>query len=159
VRGQIECLRTAADDPAMVGFFESPAVTTLQRQAVLEQLADGFDPLAFGLLTVMNRRNRLGLIGELAETFFDEDNNRRGRVPTRVTTAVAVDDDQMEEIRRAIAKYLGREPVIEHQIDSSIIGGFVAQAGSVLIDGSVRAQLETIRNRLVMRGENEVQSG
>jgi F-type H+-transporting ATPase subunit delta len=39
----------------------------------------------------------------------------------------------------------------EFFIDPTLIGGIVARMGSTVYDGSVRTQLETLRERLVAR--------
>lgn len=160
VRSQVESVQSAlAANPVLTQFFESPTVDARRRQRLVDQLAEQLDPLIVGMLTVMNRRNRLGVLGELAEAFAAEDDRRLGRVPTQVTTATAIDADQLAEIRRVVGKHIGAEPVIEHRVDPSILGGFVAQAGDTLIDSSVTTQLATAKEQFIVRGEDEIQSG
>jgi len=160
VRLQMEHLAgTLKSRPALSRFFASPVVTTVQHQDLLDQLAGQMDDLVRGVLAVMNRRKRLGLVEELVSAFFAEYDRQRSRIPTRVTTAVPVDEDQKVRIRDTLAVYLEGNPIIDYQVDRSIIGGFVARAGDVLIDGSVRAQLARITNALIARGEDEVQGG
>ena len=160
VRSQIEGMQSVLSaNPMLKQFFESPTVRTHQRQRLVDQLAEQLDPLVIGVLTVMNRRNRLGVLAALGEAFSAEDDRRLGRVPTRVTTATAIDADQMAEIRRPIGRHIGAEPMIEHRIDPSILGGFVARAGDTLMDSSVRTQLATAKEQFIVRGEDEIQSG
>jgi hypothetical protein len=38
--------------------------------------------------------------------------------------------------------------VIENVVDGSLLGGFVAEIGSVIVDGSLDGQLERLRRRM-----------
>jgi len=148
-----------ATSPGLMQFLESPVVTVQQRQQFLDQLADGVSRLVYGVLTVMNRRRRLAVLGELIELYAAQQDRHLGRIPATVTTAEPVDEATMERIRQALRRYLGRDPIIEYRIDPALVGGFVARAGDVLVDASVKTQLTTVRDHLIVRGEDEVQSG
>ena len=39
--------------------------------------------------------------------------------------------------------------MLEAQVDPSLIGGLVAQVGDLVLDGSVRTQLSTLRDKLL----------
>jgi F-type H+-transporting ATPase subunit delta len=157
VQEQMVFLRTAFSEmPALAHYLESPVVPAANRAALVQQIAPNVDAVLAGLLTVLARRDRLRLLASIVAAFFAEDDRRHNRVHTVVTTAVAVDADQIAQIRQTLAKYLKVEPIIEHRVDSSILGGFIAQAGDTLIDGSVRSQLATVMERVVARGQDEV---
>ena len=53
-------------------------------------------------------------------------------------------DEEVNRIREAIQKALGRELDIEVEYDSSLIGGFVFKTPSFVVDASVRRQLEKL---------------
>jgi len=139
--------------------FSSPIVKPELRRRIIDQLAGEFDPVILGLLEVMNRRGRLGLLRGLVEAFLAEDDRRQGKIPVSLTTAEEVDQTLMEEIDDALSQFLAKKPIITHRIRPEILGGFIAQAGDLLIDASVRSQLSRVRDSLLVRGEDEIQSG
>jgi F0F1-type ATP synthase delta subunit len=42
----------------------------------------------------------------------------------------------------------GKKLVIEESVDQQLLGGFVAEVGSTILDGSLDTQLERMRERL-----------
>jgi F-type H+-transporting ATPase subunit delta len=71
-----------------------------------------------------------------------------GRVRATVTSAGPLGEHQLERLREAIGRMTGRSIVLEAKTDPSLIGGVVAQVGAKLLDGSLRTQLERMRDEL-----------
>ncbi len=65
-----------------------------------------------------------------------------------VTSAVALPADRAEALRKTIAEKTGRTVTMTTAVDPGLIGGIVTRIGSVVYDGSVRRQLERIRETL-----------
>jgi F-type H+-transporting ATPase subunit delta len=51
-------------------------------------------------------------------------------------------------LREAIAAMTGRTIVLDTRTDPDIIGGLVTQVGAIQFDGSLRTQLERMRDAL-----------
>jgi len=62
-----------------------------------------------------------------------------------ITTAREIDEDTILSIK----KYIKAEGEIEHVVDSSIIGGFIAETEDILYDASIRNSLNRLRKQLV----------
>jgi F0F1-type ATP synthase delta subunit len=77
-----------------------------------------------GLLAERGRTDYLGAIDEKYEGLLDAD---LGRARVQVRTAVAVTGGQRE---------------------MPALGGFIAESGSVVVDGSLEGRLERMRRRL-----------
>ena len=58
-------------------------------------------------------------------------------------------DGEKAELRTNLEKLTGKQVKPEFNIDSGIIGGVVTQIGSTVYDGSVRTQLENLRDELI----------
>ena len=56
---------------------------------------------------------------------------------------------QQKEIAKALEKRLGRNINLETEIDASLIGGAVITAGDIVIDGSMRARLDSLTSALI----------
>ena len=144
-------------EPSLQRVFESTLITADERRAFLETLNGSLEPVLQSFLGVMNRRNRLGLLPEVIRAFAEEDDRRKNRVQVALYTATPVDKNMMGEITDILRDYLLKEPMVHHQVRPEILGGFVAQAGDFLIDGSVKTKLSELQKQLIMRGEDEVQ--
>ncbi len=66
-----------------------------------------------------------------------------------MTTAVPLPADRVTRFEQELAGVTGQKVMMTAATDPSIVGGVVTQIGSTVYDGSVRRQLEKIRERLV----------
>jgi len=71
-----------------------------------------------------------------------------GRTDARVRSAHPLDDATRERLVTALSRRTGRQVSVQVEIDPSLIGGVVAQVGGLVFDGSLRTQLERLRNNL-----------
>ena len=72
-----------------------------------------------------------------------------GNVRAHVTTAKPLKDSQVAVIKSAIAQMTGKNVLLETAVDADIVGGVVTRIGNTMYDGSVRTQLETIRDSIL----------
>lgn len=73
---------------------------------------------------------------------------RRQRFVARVTTAVALTDDERSRLRAALANLYGHDVHLQIELDPQVVGGLVVQVGDEVIDGSVAGRLAQARQRL-----------
>ena len=67
-------------------------------------------------------------------------------------SAVALDEAAQERLRRTLEQLTGTTVVMDVEEDPGIIGGLVARVGDLVLDGSVRTQLFSLRESLI-KGE------
>lgn len=127
----------------------NPAFSLTQRQAVLDEvsrklvLSKPIQDFA-RLLLARGRMPQLPLIARHLRTMVDE---MLGRVRAQVTSAKPLDFTAETRIRSALTKATGKNVVLEKREDPSLLGGVVTQVGDMLYDGSLRTQLELLRQR------------
>jgi F-type H+-transporting ATPase subunit delta len=66
-----------------------------------------------------------------------------------VTSAVPLGAGDLERVRRSLERRTKKKVMLEAQVDPSLIGGVVARVGDLVLDGSVRTQLDTLRDKLL----------
>jgi F-type H+-transporting ATPase subunit delta len=71
-----------------------------------------------------------------------------GQARARVRSAVALTDQEKQELSARLERALGKRILLEERVDSTLLGGFVAQVGSLILDGSLDGQLARLRQRL-----------
>ncbi len=57
-------------------------------------------------------------------------------------------EDQTARLKRSLNRIYGREVSTHLEVDASLVGGIRVQVGDEVIDGSVAAQLESLRRRM-----------
>ena len=100
------------------------------------------------LLLLLAARDRLVLLPELGEEYQKRLLDFLNVVRAEVTTAVPLPSERLSAIEAALARMTGRQVSMTARVDASLIGGVVTRIGSVVYDGSVRRQLERMRETL-----------
>jgi F-type H+-transporting ATPase subunit delta len=128
----------------------NPAYTRSQRQAVVESLLKMAEanPSLSNLVKLLNDRNRLNQLADVARVYRDLVDVRMGRVRGRVTSAIELEAKQVKALEKSLEKLTQRDVLLETKVDKALLGGVTAQVGSVVYDGSLRSQLEELAREL-----------
>jgi F-type H+-transporting ATPase subunit delta len=148
-----EVARIAAlfeSDPALHNALFRPLHPVTERRAVLRSLCERLALSA----TVKNffafaiDQRRLIDFDAIRSEFEALADAAAGLVKARVVSAAALDDAQRARLQRALAARTGRNVELDVAVDPSLIGGVVASVGNVVFDGSLRTQLQQLRDTL-----------
>ncbi len=141
-------------------FLEAPTVDTATRQRTLEKLFRGkYSDLMLNSLQVLNRNDRLRLVGAVAETYHQLYEEKLGRVEVDVRTATSLSDPLRVRLREILTRTTGKEVDLLEKVDDSLIGGMVVQIGDDKYDNSVRTKLRILGHALLERASREIHSG
>ena len=138
----------AGFSPQSIRALRNPSVPVKQRLAAVEAAAKGHPKAIGSLLLLLERRDRIALLPDIARAFGDLVDRRAGIVPAKITTAVPLDERQQRAFVERLEKDSGRKLKAAFTTDASLIGGAQIQLGDHLIDSSVRAQLDALRTQL-----------
>ncbi len=136
------------ENTAAALFLSSPVEPAERKRAVLAELLPTIPATVRNFLGILAHRDRLDLIPQIVAAFRRLVNEYRSIVVADVTTAVPIDERQKTLISSRLGRRLGKTVVLEAHVDSSILGGVVAQIGDDVIDDSVRGRLERLRRAL-----------
>jgi F-type H+-transporting ATPase subunit delta len=74
--------------------------------------------------------------------------DRQNRARARVTTATPLAPAALGEIKKKLEAVTGKQVEIDAKVDPAVIGGALAQIGSVIYDGTIKNQLGKMREKL-----------
>jgi len=136
--------------PELQDVLENPAYSKEQRRMVVGKLAGALrlDADPANLLALLSERNRLGYLSAIVATFRELSDAKLGRVRAKVTSAVPLDEDSATAMALRLSAASSARVLLEQSVDPALLGGVVAQVGSLVFDGSVRSQLEDLRRQL-----------
>lgn len=143
-------LRMMAESADLRNFLASPAVPNSSKQAVIAKLVERMgasEALRNFLFLVVDHR-RVGLLGAIGQAFGRELNARLGILAAEITTARELDAVEKLAIESELARRTGKRIEASYRIDGNLQGGAVVRIGSTVYDGSVRAGLERLRERM-----------
>jgi len=130
--------------------FGNPTIALDQKRAVLHRLLERSRPrpTTVNFLKVLLQNQRLTELAEINKKLADILDERAGTVAATVTTARPIPADVHERLRGALASLTGKKVRIEFITDPGLIGGLVTRIGSTVYDGSVRNQLQQIKEKM-----------
>ncbi len=158
-RGTLQQWRTglnrAADivsDGKLMGMLENPKLSFEAKKAMLKESLGTVEPLVVNLAYLLMSRGRLKILGDISKHYRLLLDRHRGIVHAEVLTAVPLHDEDRQMFSRQFGKLVGQKVIIDARVDPSIVGGFKAKIGDVLIDASIRNTLESMKKTLALSG-------
>jgi F-type H+-transporting ATPase subunit delta len=141
-------------------FLTSGAVGRDRKAAIIRSAFEGrASDMFVNFLLVLNDHERLDLLRAIVEAYGELRDEKAGRVPVLVRSAVPLPADQRERLTRELRETFQKEPVIESVVDPELLGGVVVRVGDWVYDQSIRTKLEDIRDQIIARSSYEIQSG
>lgn len=140
-------------DQDIKGYLASPLVNAEAKAAALEKAfaGAGLSKEAHQLIVLLAQKERLPLFEQVFlgfQNLLDKANGvSRGTV--RSATALAAGDRQ--QIEAIVEKAINKKVIMTYKVDTSVIGGLVAQVGSYTFDDSIDAHLRKLNEELKRR--------
>ena len=127
-----------------------PGAPAAARQGLIDAIAQGaqLSPVVVNFLRLVSERQRLHDLAGIARAYHELVDRQVGRVRATVTAAAPLNEDDLSRVRDSLARMTGRTIILEARTDPKLIGGVTAQVGATLFDGSLRTQLERMREQL-----------
>ena len=144
-------LKVVTENQSMKRIIGNPDIQQEQVISVYQDIAkDSLDEKGINFLKVTAENGRLELIPEIADFYEEMQAERSGSIDALVISAFAVSAAQKKTIAEALKKKFSCEVTIKTETDKSLIGGIIIRAGDVVIDGSVKTELEKITHALLV---------
>jgi F-type H+-transporting ATPase subunit delta len=129
----------------------NPVFKASEKRNVLAGLLPRVTPSADvqKFLLLLLERRRLAGIANIARAYREMADQHTGRVRAHVTSAQPLAPAELERVRASLARRTGKQVLVEATVDPALIGGLVARVGDLVLDGSVRTQLDALRGKLL----------
>jgi F-type H+-transporting ATPase subunit delta len=142
--------RVLADEAPLRNALLRPWVKAAHKRAIVIAIAERLQlsPLARNFLALVAQRRRLAFLPDILAAYEALADEAAGRVRARVRSATPLGDPERAAIRERLGRRLGKTVLLDTAVDPSLIGGFVAEVGSRLLDMSVTGQLRALREHI-----------
>lgn len=136
-------------DSQIAGLLAHPALTKADlADVLLKAFGDKLDAEAQNLLRLLIENRRLSAIGFISQRYAELRAEAESQVAVEITSAADVPDAQRQKLTDAVRKRLDRNVVVQWRTDASLVGGAVIRAGDLVIDGSVRGELQKMQSAM-----------
>jgi F-type H+-transporting ATPase subunit delta len=128
----------------------NPAVPVTRKQGIVSAMLPQLElsPVLDKLLTMMAGRDRMARLPDLLEVYRSRLMDHQKVVRAQVTSAVALPADRIRTLEASLRAITGRRVLMTTATDPGIMGGVVTRIGSTVYDGSVRRQLQKMREHI-----------
>ncbi len=130
----------------------NPSIPEAQKLRVLDALAGrlNMSKAARNFIAVIAHHERLHGLNDMVAAYHTIADEESRVAEAEVISAHPLDEANRKLIEQKIADITGGERVKAiYREDKSLLGGAIVKVGSTVYDGSVRAQLEQLKQRLV----------
>lgn len=130
--------------------FRNPTIALDKKRAVLNKVIERAKPrpTTTNFLKVLLQNQRLTELPEINRKLVEILDERAGMVAATVTTARPVPGDIQQSLQLRLTTVTQKKVRLNFKQDTDLIGGLVTRIGSTVYDGSVRNQLQLIKERM-----------
>ncbi len=137
--------------PVLQRLFASPVFTPENKKAVIKELGAklGMQPTTQRFVEHLAETGRIRYMKDVYEAFQEILAERLNRAAVRLTSASAINSADLADIKKKLETLTGKQVDIDAKVDAALIGGAKAQIGSMVYDGTIKNQLNKMRNQLM----------
>ena len=130
--------------------WENPAVPAEQKRRLLDAIVqrEGIDKPVRNLVAVLIDHRRVPFLARIVEQLEKELDARMGFAEAQISSARELSDTEKRGLEAQVEKTTGKKVRAQYGLDASLLGGAVVRVGSTIYDGSVKGQLERIKEAI-----------
>jgi F-type H+-transporting ATPase subunit delta len=137
--------------PALQKLLASPVFTPESKKAVIKELSGklGLQQTTQRFVEHLAETGRIRYIKDVHEAFLEILAERLNRATVKLTTAATISPADLADMKKKLEGLTGKQVDISAKVDASLIGGAKAQIGSTIYDGTIKNQLDKMRNQFM----------
>ncbi|HHL39680.1 MAG TPA: ATP synthase F1 subunit delta [Deltaproteobacteria bacterium] len=142
---------TFRGSPALCKVLLNPMYRLEERKALAAGLAEklGASERVARLLEILVEGRKVRLVGEIAQAYARMEDELAGRLRVGVEAASPLGKELLESISGKLGDETGKEIILSFEEKPELIGGVVIRMGNTIFDGSLRGQLERMREKIL----------
>ena len=139
-----------ADSADLRRVWENPAIPAEQKRGLLDAIVqrDEISRPVRNLVAVLIDHRRVPFLKPIVQQVEKEINQRLGFAEAQITSVRELGDGEKRTLEAQIEKVTGRKVRAQYGQDASLLGGALVRVGSTVYDGSVKGQLERLKEAI-----------
>ena len=144
----LEVVSEAFQDSDFAALMKHADMSAADKRAATGSVLAGVNAMVRNLVDLLVSKGSVDSIADVYTSYTELLDQHLGRQRVEVTTAIALNEAEANRITGFVSELVRREVVLTTKVDESILGGLVIQIGDRLLDGSTKARLDGLKNRL-----------
>lgn len=148
LRGALEVFRA---NPELYKVLSNPMHKLPERVALMEKVsrAAGISAPVEKFLGILVELRQIKLLERILEAYLKLVDQISGRLRATVEAPVDLDEAALSDIKRKIESLTGKQVVISQTRNPALIAGVVIKIDNTIVDGSLRTQLELMKEKIL----------
>lgn len=145
----LEFMANIVRDETMARIVADPRVDIDRLTQLMLDICGGrINEIAENFVKLLAENGKLSLMPEISSVFLALKSEAGGAVDATLLAAYPVNAKFEQAIASAMQKKLNREVKFTTEEDKSLLGGVIVRVGDMVIDASVRGQIESLATEL-----------
>ena len=130
--------------------WEAPSIPPGQKRKLLDAIVarENISREVRNFVAILVDKRRTSFLGAIVKQFEQDLNQRLGFAVAEITSSRDLSDTERRTLESEVGTLTGKKVRANYAKDASILGGAVVRIGSTIYDGSIKGQLEKIREQL-----------
>jgi len=145
-----DMVATIEQSADLLRVWETPGISSERKRALLDAIAQQarlIKPIR-NFFAVLIDHGRIPMVAQIARQFETELNNELGFVEADITSSRPLSQDEKHGLESQVAQLTGKTVRAKYDTNPELLGGAVVRVSSTIFDGSVRGQLQKLREQL-----------
>lgn len=136
--------------PDLRHVWENPSIPADQKRRLLDAIAsrEGTAKAVRNFVAILIDNRRIAALPEIAKQVEVEMDRRLGLAEAQVTSARELSPEERRDLEAQMERLTGKKVRARYATDGKLLGGAVVRLGSTIYDGSVRGQLQKMKEQL-----------
>lgn len=150
LRDARQLLKCLHQDQRAWKFVSSPVVSLEVQCKVIKELSLSLktNQLTFQFLITVGRNHRLAHLSEMLEEYIARCKGVVGVIEGTLELATTLPAQTLNKLQKALTKRLGKEVVLQTQINKTLLAGGILRLGTFMVDASLETRLNKLRDML-----------
>ncbi|PKN06552.1 MAG: F0F1 ATP synthase subunit delta [Deltaproteobacteria bacterium HGW-Deltaproteobacteria-7] len=139
-----------SQNKSLSDFLANPVFEQVSKKGVVESLIAKLklSAMTVSFLKLLVDKKRIDVLNDIVTCYRQLMDETLKRVSVNVKTAFALSDELRSSISLSLEKAIGKKVEMTVEEDPTLLGGVVIGVGDTLYDGSIKNQLNNMRNLL-----------
>ncbi len=137
--------------PELYKVLLNPMYRIETRKTIVEELGKrlGLSQVVVKFLCLLVERRHIRLLEEITKQYSQLEDRLAGRIRVTVEVAEGVEEGLINEVKEKIERESGNRVILKTLHNPDLIGGLIIKIGNTIFDGSIKTQLERMKEKLL----------
>ena len=148
---ELNFIATVLRDKDLNSYLSNPTVSKDKgKKFVLSILPENFNQSLKNFFGLLVDNSRIVFFEEILQQFHNLENEHNKKLEAKIISAFELLDNQKDSIKKRLEKKFNKKVVLSCIVDKALIGGMTISIGDYVIDGSIKRNLEILKNSILV---------